>query len=213
MYIPRLNRMTDLDTMTEFMQQHNFAIVVSAVDNIPVATHLPFTIARSEDNLRLHSHFAKANPQWQTITESDTLVIFSGPHAYISPTHYDKTKSVPTWDYITVHAYGRASLVDFETQPDALEAMIMEMVDAHEPDYREQWDQLSQRYKDGMKQGVVGIEIEVTRLEGKAKLSQNKSATEQERIADSLMHHPEGHVMQVGYAMMNTRQSPIDHAP
>ena len=91
--------------------------------------------------------------------------------------------------------------------------MIMEMVDAHEPDYKEQWDQLSQRYKEGMKQGVVGIEIEVTRLEGKAKLSQNKSATEQERIADSLMHHPEGHVMQVGYAMMNTRQSPIDHTP
>ena len=86
MYIPRLNRMTDLDTMTAFMQQHNFAIVVSAVDNIPVATHLPFTIARSEDNLRLRSHFAKANPQWQTITESDTLVIFPA-HTLISRPH------------------------------------------------------------------------------------------------------------------------------
>lgn len=201
MYIPRLNRISDMDAMLAFMQRNNFAIVISAADPAPLASHVPLTMQRNGEELRIRTHLAKANPHWQSITQGETLIIFSGPHAYISPRHYDAFESVPTWNYITVHAYGKARLIDFEAQPEELETMLLEIIDAHEPRYADQWAQLSQRYKDGMKQGIVGVEIEVTRLEGKAKLSQNKTAEEQERIAESLLSHSDGSVVQVGYAM------------
>jgi transcriptional regulator len=201
MYIPRLNRISDMDVMISFMRNNNFAIVISAADPAPVATHVPLIITQNGADVRIRTHLARANTHWQSITQGETLVIFSGPHAYISPRHYDAFESVPTWNYISVHAYGNARLIDFETQPEELEVMLMEIIDAHEPRYKDQWEQLSQRYKDGMKQGIIGVEIEVTRLEGKAKLSQNKTASEQERIADSLLGHADGSVMQIGYAM------------
>lgn len=207
MYIPRLNQMADIDTMIAFMEKNNFAILISAVDSVPMATQLPFTITGSGDNLRLRCHFAKANPHWKSISQGEILVVFSGPHAYISPTHYDAFESVPTWNYMTVHAHGKARLIDFSAEPEALEAMLIEMIDAHEPNYKNQWDQLSQRYKDGMKQGIVGVEIDVTRLEGKAKLSQNKTFPEQERIAESLISHTESHIVDVGYAMKENNQA------
>src|SRR5688500_6197620 len=106
MYIPKSFKNTDDKEILAFMQKYSFATIVSTVDNKPIATHLPFVISKEGENVVLYSHFAKANPQAATLTNKDILVIFSEPHAYISPKYYNKTESVPTWNYISVHFYG-----------------------------------------------------------------------------------------------------------
>jgi transcriptional regulator len=112
-----------------------------------------------------------------------SLIIFSEPHAYISPKHYDKRESVPTWDYIAIHAYGKARIIDDEqSKLKALEQMI----DFYEQHYMTQWQGLSEKYKTGVMRGIVAFEIEVTDLQGQQKLSQNKSAIERERIIQHL---------------------------
>lgn len=186
MYIPKFNQETDQPTLLAFMRANNFAIFVSQMDGELTATHLPLVIGERDGKIILVGHFAKANPQWQTIESQANLVIFSGAHAYISPTHYDKIESVPTWNYMTVHAYGHARLIDFATEPDRLHDMMNSLIQQHESTYQTQWDGLSDKYRDGMLKGVIGFELVVERLEGKFKLSQNKTADEQSRIAAAL---------------------------
>lgn len=186
MYIPKFNQETDQPTLLAFMRANNFAIFVSQMDGELTATHLPLVIGERDGKIILTGHFAKANPQWQTIESQASLVIFSGAHAYISPTHYDKIESVPTWNYMTVHAYGHARLIDFATEPDRLHDMMNSLIQQHESTYQTQWDGLSDKYRDGMLKGVIGFELVVERLEGKFKLSQNKTADEQSRIAAAL---------------------------
>ena len=107
------------------MKQYSFATIVTMNGNIPVATQLPFHISDSAEKLLLSSHFALANEQAKYIGDNTSLVIFSEPHAYISPVHYDKKESVPTWDYMAVHAYGKAKIVTDENEViKVLERMI-----------------------------------------------------------------------------------------
>ena len=185
MYVPDLFRETDTDTLVAFMRRHSFATVVSSADGTLHASHLPLTI-HYEEGILLRGHFARANPQWRTLGAGETLVVFTGPHAYISPEHYSKRESVPTWNYLAVHAYGTARLVQPEHRA-ALETTMADLIAQHEPGYQAQWDSLPERYKAGMMQGVVAFELRVTRLEGAAKLSQNKSRAEQEQIAEALL--------------------------
>lgn len=202
MYVPNINRMDDREAMIAFMRQYNFAIVVSHQENIPVATHLPLTILQRDEQIVLGGHFAKANSQWQSLPEQEVLVIFSGPHAYISPAHYDKFESVPTWNYVTVHAYGRVALFTAQEHPQKLDTLLADLMKVHEPTYQAQWNQLSDKYRDGMKRGIVGVEIGVTALQGKAKLSQNKTNEEQARIGQALLKSQLDHVVEVGLAMV-----------
>ena len=111
MYIPQVNRVTDQDEIVSFMKQFSFATIITAKDNKPVATHLPFLVTVNDDKVVLTSHFARANEQWTDIEDNYVLVIFSEPHAYISPRHYDNELNVPTWNYISVHAYGKSRLL------------------------------------------------------------------------------------------------------
>lgn len=201
MFIPALNRMDDPDEILAFMRANNFAIVVSVADGLPVATHIPFTISTKDDKIILRAHFAKANPQWKTLSEGETLVIFSGPHAYISPKHYDKFESVPTWNYIAVHAYGQAKIVNYDNDPQAMTSLIEELIQASEASYMTQWEKLSDKYKDGMMSGTVGFEMVVTRVDAKAKLSQNKNPHEQEKIVETLLGHGDSSAVAIGEAM------------
>lgn len=144
MYIPKINLTTDRKEMVSFMKRFSFATVITAKDNFPIATHLPFLVTEKDDTLVLRSHFARANDQWKDIENHKVLVIFSEPHAYISPTHYDNEINVPTWNYISVHAYGEGKLVTEEkTVFDLLEATI----DNYETSYRQQWNRLPDDYK------------------------------------------------------------------
>ncbi len=183
MYVPSRFREDDRARQLEFMRQHSFALVVSAPSSGPVATHLPVTVDVVGDEVKVRGHFAKANPQWRAMGSGETLVVFSGPHAYVSPKHYDALESVPTWNFLAVHAFGTGRVIH-----DAEEnlRLLHELIEAHEPAYWLQWQALSERYRQGMLGGIVGFEVDVVRIEGKAKLSQNKTEGEQRRIASTL---------------------------
>ncbi len=183
MYIPKINLLTDKDEIISFMKQFSFATIITAKDGLPVATHLPFLVTTKEDKIILTSHFARANEHWQHIEETSVLVIFSEPHAYISPTHYDKELNVPTWNYISVHAYGTGTIItDQQATFEVLEATI----DTYETTYREQWNALPGDYKLKMSKGIVAFEVMVTDLQAKQKLSQNRSGTERKKIIQTL---------------------------
>lgn len=183
MYIPKQFEFEEKAEKIAFMKQYSFATIVTNKDGLPIATQLPFIITESNGDLVLTAHFALANEQAKYIEENTSLVIFSAPHAYISPVHYDKVESVPTWDYVTVHAYGKAKIVQEETaKMKALEHMIL----FYEPSYLEQWDSLSDKFKKGMMRGITAFDLEVNDLQAQKKISQNKTEMERQRIADYL---------------------------
>ena len=183
MYIPNLFKLEDSAEQIAFMKRYSFATIITVKDNVPIATQLPFVIEESSDKLFLSSHFAIANEQTKYIEANTSLVIFSEPHAYISPAHYNKRESVPTWDYIAVHAYGKAKIIEDEiVKLKALEKMIL----YYEKDYMKQWDSLSDKFRKGMASGIVAFDLEVADLQAQKKLSQNKSEAERNRIVAQL---------------------------
>lgn len=166
-----------------FMKKYSFATIVTNKGDLPIATQLPFTVEEREDGVYLSAHFSMVNEQAQYIERSTSLVIFSEPHAYISPSHYDKKESVPTWDYISVHAYGKARILDEEA---VIRKSLVDMIAFYEPGYLQQWDSLPEKFKTGMMKGIVAFEIRITELQGQKKLSQNKSTAEKQRIIEGL---------------------------
>jgi transcriptional regulator len=184
MYIPKHFEEKDIKKLIEFMREFNFAVLISAHDNKPTATHLPFIIEKAGEEIILKSHMAKANPQWKSFEGKDeVLVIFSEPHAYISPSLYDHEKNVPTWNYVAVHAYGVPEIILSENE---VVSLLESMFDEFEKSYKDQWDNLDTDYKNKLLKGITAFKIKVNKLEGKYKLSQNKTDAERGRIIKSL---------------------------
>jgi len=127
----------------------------------------------------------RANPQWHDFDKAqEVLVVFQGPHAYISPSWYEIELSVPTWNYAVVHAYGLPRLIEDEKD---LYNLLKTLVQTHEASFEKPWTfQLADDYVQKMMHGIVGFEIQITRLEGKFKLSQNRTATERENVIAAL---------------------------
>jgi transcriptional regulator len=173
MYTPAHFQIDDFDTLNAFMRQHSFATIVSHDGKIPHATHMPVLLNPTQGSHgSLLSHMARANPQWRHFSGAEVLVIFTGPHAYISPAWYVTEPAVPTWNYTAVHAYGIPRLV---TQHDRFVQMLHDLVEFYESERPNRWHgTLPAEFRDGLMKGIVGIEIEITRLEGKFKLSQNR---------------------------------------
>jgi transcriptional regulator len=183
MFIPDDFDFKDNAEKIAFMKKYSFATIITVKDHIPIATQLPFIIDDTSGKLLLRSHFALANEQVQHIVNNTSLVIFTEPHAYISPSLYEKRESVPTWDYIAIHAYGKARIIeDAEGKIELLEQMIS----YYEEEYMEQWKSLSEKFKKGMIRGIAAFELEVTDFQGQKKLSQNKSQAERKRIVEHL---------------------------
>ena len=110
MYIPEFNRVEDRAVALVFMQANPFALLISTADGVPFASHVPILAREVEGKLHLRGHVAKANPHWKSINQNqESLVIFHGPHAYLSPSLYDLRESVPTWNYAAVHVYGKGA--------------------------------------------------------------------------------------------------------
>jgi len=183
MYIPPFNSFTDRQDIVAFMQRYSFGTIVTDLNGVPEATHLPILVKEENDKLFLLSHFAKANPQSAQVFGKTSLVIFTEPHAYITPKLYEKEESVPTWNYVAVHAYGKAIVIESEEQKADLLQHTIEQYDAS---YLEQYQKLPADFKSKMMKGIVAFEIEVTDLQAKKKLSQNRSETEKENIINSL---------------------------
>src|SRR4051812_9009767 len=164
------------------MRANPFAILVSANPSGPFATHLPLLIDNSADQITLRGHVAKANPHWQMLND-DVLIIFHGPHAYISPRLYENRESVPTWNYAAVHVYGRTTTFE---NPDQLNQLLVELIAQFDSQYGDQWASFGEQYRSRMLSHIVGFELIATRVETKFKLSQNRTRTEQENIIRSL---------------------------
>jgi transcriptional regulator len=198
MYIPSYFQETDQQKLIEFMHANSFATLVSSENNYMCATHLPFVVEQREDKLYLISHMAKANPQWKAFTGNESLIIFQGPHGYISPTHYEKKQNVPTWNYIAVHAYGIVKCIEEQT---AAIHVLEKTIFNYEASFYKQWKELSPDYKTNMVKGIVAFEVEVLKLEGKYKLSQNKTKTEQQNIVTDFEKSSDSRQLQISEEM------------
>lgn len=176
MYSPAAFKVEDRDQLIAFMRRHSFATIVTHDGVVPHATQMPVLFRDDESGGgTLVTHLALANPQWRHFESGEEiLVLFTGPHAYISPAWYSTTPAVPTWNYTAVHAYGRPRLI---TEHETLAAMLHELVEFYERDRPDRWNgELPDEFRDGLMKAIVGVEIELTRLEGKFKLSQNRPA-------------------------------------
>jgi transcriptional regulator len=213
MYILNAFRADDAATLVEFMSANSFATLVSMLDGAPVASHIPLIVASHDGVVKLSGHLARANPHWKAFG-GESLAIFTGPHAYIAPALYEKRENVPTWNYIAVHAYGTPQIVTSATSRAALDAIMNTMFERYDPSYARQWSELSETFRDGMLKGIVGFEMIVTRLEGKYKLSQNRSRTDQRNVAHALLQSDDPTIRGVGEAMrQNLADAGQDAAP
>jgi transcriptional regulator len=201
MYIPTAFKEENLDKLIGFMQANSFATLVSILDGVPFASHVPLVTTVEDQTVKLTGHLAKANPQWHAFAAAESLAIFTGPHAYVDPALYEKRENVPTWNYIAVHAYGQPRLIMREESPAQMDQMIEGMINAYGPEFNAQWQSLSSQYREGMMRGIVGFEMAVSRLEGKYKLSQNRSFVDQHSVAHALQQQPDPAVSAIGAAM------------
>lgn len=205
MYIPKAFREDDINILHALMQKYSFATLVTQQDGVPFASHLPFLLeAARGPRGTLLAHMARANPQWRTFNEAqEVLVIFQGPHAYISPSWYEVELSVPTWNYAVVHAYGVPRLIEEKI---VLYNLLKTLIQAHEAQFERPWTfELPDEYVQKMMQGVAGFEIEITRLEGKFKMSQNRSETERETVIAALQDSPDALNISVAEIMRNLK--------
>ncbi len=186
MYIPKSFRQDDIDTLHKLMRTYSFATLVTQHESVPFATHLPFLLdAERGPNGTLLAHMARANPQWHDFENSqEVLVIFQGPHSYVSPSWYEVELSVPTWNYAVVHAYGIPRLIEEHKK---LFNLLKTLIETHESRFENPWPfQLPDDYVQKMMSGIVGFEIEIARLEGKFKLSQNRTEAERVNVITAL---------------------------
>jgi transcriptional regulator len=184
MYSPKFNLVHDRGILLEAMQAYSFATLfgpagVEAPKGGPMATHLPLVIKDEGDHGLLEGHFAKANPHWESLAGRETLVVFAGPHSYVSPTLYTEPLPVPTWNYIAIHAYGTLALVEDEP---GKEALVKGLIAVHESAYLERWHNLPAGFRRTLLAGIMGFRIPIARIEGKFKLSQNRSAEERRNV-------------------------------
>jgi transcriptional regulator len=183
MYSPTYNRVEDRAELLAFMRANSFAVLVTGTGGTLHASHLPVMIREAERHFVLDMHMAKNNPQWQEFFDDEVMVVFSGPHAYVSPRWYEEAERVPTWNYAAVHAYGVPKLIEDRKHKHQNQRELVRILD---PQWLPKFDALRPEYVEKMLDGIVNFEIEVARLETRWKLSQNRSKREMELIAAAL---------------------------
>ena len=184
MYTPQFNQVADRAILIEAMQAYSFAILFGPQAGPEaaaplVATHLPLVVKDEGPHGLIEGHFAKANRHWRALAGRETLVVFPGPHSYVSPTFYVDPLSVPTWNYIAVHAYGTLELIEDEPGKDRL---LAGLIHTHEPAFAEKWGAMPDGFRSTMLAGIVGFRIAIERIEGKFKISQNRDPEERRNV-------------------------------
>jgi transcriptional regulator len=189
-YIPAAFAETDTAKLHGFMSRHSFAVLTSHGQDGLVASHLPLLLdAAAGPRGLLLGHMARANPQWRDV-RGEVMAVFSGPHAYVSPSWYEEGGTVPTWNYVAVHAYGTFHAVE---DRDGLLDILRRSVRTYEGPRPEPWafDE-SEPHVERMLKAIVGFRIEITRLEGKWKLSQNHPEGRRRKVVWALRSQPDG---------------------
>ena len=185
MYVPSAFAQTDPAELFAFMESYSFALLVSTHEGEPFGTHIPLLLERDTGpHGTLVGHMARANPHWRGLDGQPVLAVFSGPHAYVSPTWYESENVVPTWNYVAVHATGTFRLLD---DPTAVAGILAATVATYERNMPQPWRlETGTDYFNKMVKAIVGFRIEVTRLEGKWKLNQNHPPERREKVATVL---------------------------
>lgn len=175
MYIPKHFNVTDREEILAFIKSNSFGQLISLVDGKLFSTHIPFLF--SGDNQSLLCHVAKNNPQWENIEGQEILVTFQGPHDYVSPSWYS-SPGVPTWNYQSVHIYGKSKII---SEKEKLSRIINELTGIYESSFEKPW---KPEYKESMLNAIIGIEINITDIQCKYKLSQNRSENDRVQIIE-----------------------------
>jgi transcriptional regulator len=200
MYVPAAFAETDLTRLHDFIERHSFGLIVSQVDGLPFATHIPILLRRTEGQFgALAGHFARANSQWRQLAGQTALVVFAGPHAYVSPTWYEADNTVPTWNYTAVHAYGRAELID---GGEALLDILKDSVQVYEQGMPRPWTfDGTGAFTERLMGQIVGFRMEIEKVEDKFKLNQNHPAERRQRVIGALQRQGDENSLAVA-AMM-----------
>lgn len=202
MYIPKLFKVEDSEKAKAFIQNNGFGILINQVDGRPWATHIPLVIETSSNNeLVLSGHISKANNQCKAFQENqEVLVIFQGPHAYISSSWYDH-ENVPTWNYAVIHVYGKVKIVDSAT----LYQQLSKLVDKYEAGNANpvSVSAMSADMVENQMRGIVGFEILITEIQAAEKLSQNRDEKNYNNIISELEKKGDADSIRVADAMKN----------
>ncbi len=186
MYIPKYFKIENVDEILGFVQKHSFGTIVTTKQGKPIATHLPLVLNKKGDDYYITGHMAYGNPQWRTFeTSEDVLVMFQGPHAYISSSWYEEG-NVPTWNYQAVHVYGKASILEKDELIEDLTIMLKKYEENRENPVL--WDKLSPHLLERELKGIVGFKIKVGEILAAYKLSQNRNETDYINIIDKLQN-------------------------
>ncbi|MCP3762789.1 FMN-binding negative transcriptional regulator [Domibacillus sp. A3M-37] len=186
MYIPKYFKVTDVSEIWDFVQKNSFGTMVTTKQGKPIATHLPLQLIKEGDPCYITGHMAYGNPQWRTFeTCEDVLVMFQGPHAYISSSWYEQ-ENVPTWNYQAVHVYGTASILNEEELKQDLTMLLQKYEENRENPVL--WDKLSPQLLESQLKGIVGFKIKVGEIQAAYKLSQNRNETDYIHIIDKLQN-------------------------
>ncbi|AZB41960.1 FMN-binding negative transcriptional regulator [Bacillus sp. FJAT-42376] len=186
MYVPQPFEMNDEEAMYQLMKENSFATVFTHHHGAPFASQLPLIVDETERVI--YGHFARTNPQWKDAENQQVLIIFQGPHCYISPAWYNTKQAVPTWNYTSVHVSGELELI--ENQENILEVLSM-LVRQHEPeDSSYHLQDAGRDYIENLSKGIAAFKIRITKMEGKAKLSQNHPPERQARVIQALERLP-----------------------
>lgn len=180
MYVPKNMKMDSIEQTHAFIDEFGFGLMVSPD---LTATHLPFVLDKEPGaSGRLYSHFARANPQWKALNGKEVLVVFNGPHAYISPSWYASSPGVPTWNYSAVHVYGKVEVLGAEHTLELVELAV----NKYEPSLLVERNILTNEFRDKLLAGVVGFSVEITKIEAKLKLGQHRDTEDQKGVAAGL---------------------------
>ncbi|SEN67339.1 FMN-binding negative transcriptional regulator [Lihuaxuella thermophila] len=203
MYIPKKYRM-DHDEAVQIMKSYPFAILITVDEHRPLATHIPLEIREDEGKIYATGHLAYGNMQKKTLENNrDVLLIFQGPHAYVSSSWYEH-EDVPTWNYVAVHAYGTSRVLTDDELISALDMML-----THYESHRENgrlWDTFDPEFLKREMKGIVGFEIEITSIQAAAKMSQNRNDTDYKSIVAELEKSNEQGENQVAQWMREKRK-------
>ncbi|WP_142829483.1 FMN-binding negative transcriptional regulator [Planococcus soli] len=207
MYIPKYFKVSDFDEITDFVQQNSFATLVTTKKGKPIATHLPLQLKKQGEDYFITGHMAYGNPQWRTFeTSEEVLIMFQGPHAYISSSWYEQ-ENVPTWNYQAVHLYGTAQLMTEEELKQDL-TNLMQKYESH----RENpvlWDNLSPSLLEKELKGIVGFRIPIREVQAAYKMSQNRNETDYKNIIDRLQKEESSASKQVADVMGRNSKNPL----
>jgi len=200
MYVPSAFRVDEPCKLAGFIQRHSFATLITHDGTAPFASHLPMLYRQEGDHGTLVSHMARANPQWRDFAAGgEVLAIFHGPHGYVSPSWYETELAVPTWNYATVHAYGVPTLIE---EPNLVVELLNETTSIYEASFEKPWrDELPAEFLDKLAQGIVAFEMPITRIEGKFKLSQNRSESDIQGVIDALSRSGDAESMALARTM------------